>query len=289
MTPVPRIEDPAIAPPAVLQVQGLCFAYPQRALFTNWSARITPGLTLVRGGDGSGKSTLLRLLAGELPAQAGQLQLNNASLREQPLAYRQQLFWADPRSCALDPVTPVDYFQSLHRSYPGFDAPLLGELVKGLALAPHLDKSLYMLSTGSKRKVWLAAAFAAGAAVTLLDEPFAALDKASIGLVLELLQEAASDPTRAWVLAHYEAPFDVPLAQIIDLAGARASIQRRCDMSERSGSGAACPGAASGGGDGFAQKSLGSLAPGVVESISGATQNLGHVNAADRNARTEGG
>jgi len=217
----PPIEDPAVAPPAVLQVKGLCFAYPQRALFTDWSASITPGLTLVRGGDGSGKSTLLRLLAGELPAQAGHLKLNSASLHAQPLAYREQLFWADPRSDAFDQITPLDYFQSLHGSYPGFDASLLNELVQGLALAPHLDKPLYMLSTGSKRKVWLAAAFASGAALTLLDEPFAALDKASMGLVLELLQDAARHPSRAWVLAHYEAPGeapgDVPLAQIIDL------------------------------------------------------------------------
>ena len=32
------------------------------------------------------------------------------------------------------------------------------------------------LSAGTRRKVWLAGAFASGAAVTLLDEPFAALD-----------------------------------------------------------------------------------------------------------------
>ena len=75
-----------------------------------------------------------------------------------------------------------------------------------------------MLSTGSKRKVWLAAAFASGAPVTLLDEPFAALDQASIGFVMELLQDAAQHPTRAWVLAHYEAPGEVPLAAIIELA-----------------------------------------------------------------------
>jgi energy-coupling factor transporter ATP-binding protein EcfA2 len=74
-----------------------------------------------------------------------------------------------------------------------------------------------MLSTGSKRKVWLAAAFASGAAVTLLDEPFAALDKASINLVLELLQDAAIHATRAWVVADYEAPRGVPLALTISL------------------------------------------------------------------------
>ena len=212
------IEYPAITTPAVLQVKGLCFHYPQRELFTDWSARIPPGVTLVRGGDGSGKTTLLRLLAGELPVDSGRLQLNEASLDEQPGAYRQQVFWADPRSEAFDQMTPVDYFESQQRLHPGFDTPLLADLIEGLSLAPHLDKFLYMLSTGSKRKVWLAAAFASGAALTLLDEPFAALDKASINFVMALLKEAANHSARAWVIAHYEAPGDTPLAAIIDLA-----------------------------------------------------------------------
>lgn len=211
------IEHPTIATPAVLQVKDLCFRYPQRELFTDWSTRIPPGVTLVRGGDGSGKSTLLRLLAGELPAHAGQLQVNDAHLSNQPIAYRQQVFWADPWSDAFDQMTPLDYFKSVQRLHPGFDEPLLADLIAGLSLEPHLDKHLYMLSTGSKRKVWLAAAFASGAAVTLLDDPFAALDKTSVGFVMALLQEAADHPARAWVIAHYEAPRDVPLAAIIDL------------------------------------------------------------------------
>lgn len=211
------IEHPAIATATVLQVQGLCFHYPQRLLFTDWSTRIPPGVTLVRGGDGCGKTTLLRLLVGELPADAGQLQLDAVRLDEQPDTYRQQIFWADPRSDAFDQMSPIDYFKSLQRQHPKFDQALLADLIEGLSLTPHLDKLLYMLSTGSKRKVWLAAAFASGAAVTLLDEPFAALDKASIGFLMELLKDAAHHPARSWVVADYQAPHDVPLAAIIDL------------------------------------------------------------------------
>lgn len=156
-------------------------------------------------------------MAGELPASAGQLQIRDQSLHHNAPAYRRQVFWVEPRSQAFDQVTPVAYFQSLHQVHAGFDAKRLVELTEGLSLTPHLNKPLYMLSTGSKRKVWLAGAFASGAALTLLDEPLAALDKASIGFVLELLEEAAADPQRACVVAHHEAPGDLPLAQTIEL------------------------------------------------------------------------
>lgn len=204
-------------PRATLRADGLGFRYAQRELFSNLSIRIRPGVTLVRGGDGCGKTTLLRLLAGDLPACAGALYVNDTSLGASPDAYRQLVFWSDPRTSAFDQMTAVDYFKSLPHRYPHFDEGLLAVVVDGLALAPHGEKPLYMLSTGTKRKVWLAAAFASGVAVTLLDEPFAALDKASVVFVTELLEDAADHPTRAWVIADYAAPANVPLAATIEL------------------------------------------------------------------------
>lgn len=201
----------------VLSVEGLCFRYPQRELFKNWSACIRPGLTLLLGGDGSGKTTLLRLLAGVLSADAGELQVHSTRLRDDPAAYRKQVFWVDPRSETFEQISPAAYFQSLHGIYPRFDEQWLVELVAGLSLTEHMEKPMYMLSTGSKRKVWLAAAFASGASVILLDDPFAALDKPSIRFVLELLAGAGRDPSRACLLAHYEAPGDVPLTAVIKL------------------------------------------------------------------------
>ena len=193
------------------------FQYPGRALFVDWSVNIPSGVTRVTGGEGSGKSTLLRLLAGDLAAQAGQLAINHTSLTDEPLAYQQQVFWTDPRSKAFDRATVADYFESVRKLYPGFDDAALAQVVPALSLTEHQHKPIHMLSAGSKRKVWFAAAFASRAAVTLLDQPFTALDKPSIQLVLNLLVEAANHRTRAWLVADYAAPEGVPLACTIDL------------------------------------------------------------------------
>jgi ABC-type multidrug transport system ATPase subunit len=203
----------------MLIIEGLWFRYPnpQVEILANWSGEILPGVTLVQGGDGRGKSTLLRLLAGAVPADEGKLTLNGIPLKNQPDAYRQQLFWMEPRTDTFDQLTPSLYFETVRDRYPGFDADLIGPLVEGLGLEPHMGKQLFMLSTGSKRKVWLTAAFASGAAVLLLDEPFAALDAPSIAFVKEQLQGISAHAGRAAVIADYAAPSGVPLAGVIDL------------------------------------------------------------------------
>lgn len=213
----PSKTDPSRSGAPVLRVHGLRFAYPDRPLLSDWSADILPGVTLVRGGDGCGKTTLLRLLAGALPAQAGDFQLGEVSLAQAPDAYRRQVFWAESRSDAFDQMTVEAYLNGRRTQDAGFDAAVLDELVAGLGLQEHLHKQLFMLSTGSKRKVWLAAAMASGALLTLLDEPFAALDKPSIVFVLGQLTVAARQNRRAWVIADYEAPEGLSLSGLLDL------------------------------------------------------------------------
>lgn len=204
-------------PAIVLRAQDLGYAYPQRRLFHQLSFELPAGLSLVRGGDGSGKTTLLRLLAGELASDAGALWLQGISLMEQPSAYRAQVFRVDHQASGLDQITPEAYLATLPAHHADFDHAGLPALIDGLGLEPHWQKPMYMLSTGSKRKVWLAAAFCAGATVTLLDDPFAALDRPSIAFTLAMLQKAGTDPARAWVLADYQAPSGLPLAMVIDL------------------------------------------------------------------------
>ena len=204
----------------MLQICNLAFGYPGHPVITGLSAGIPPGVTFVRGGDGRGKTTLLQLLAGNLRPGAGDLLVNGISLKDAPAAYRAQVFCVDPRSTDFDQLTVTEFFESQRAAFPAFDFGQLPHLVEGLDLGLHVHKKLYMLSTGSKRKVFLAAAFASGAVLTLMDMPFAAVDKTSSGFIVALLQrasDAAGNSSRAFVFADYEAPDGLSLANLIDL------------------------------------------------------------------------
>lgn len=201
----------------VLQLKGLRFGWAEQPLFDGLSFDIPPGVSLLRGDDGSGKSTLLKLLAGAQNPDAGSLAIHGIHLDERHDAYRHQVFWIDPQTEAHDALAAKGYLESLSHHYPNFNAEAMAELVNGFALGPHLAKPMYMLSTGSRRKVWLTAAFAAGTPLTLIDQPFAALDAPSVRFLRELLQDAADHPSRAWLLADHEAPEGIALKKTISL------------------------------------------------------------------------
>jgi len=202
----------------VLAVDRLSFSYPSRHVFTAWSAGFGPGLTWLRGGNGSGKSTLLKLLAGALPPTAGRIAARGIDIAAQPLDYRRTVFWCGPGPLPFDHLTPDEYFAFMRSLFPGFDAAILATRLQGFGLQPHLATPLRALSTGTQRKVWIAAALSAGTAVTLLDEPFNALDAASHAHLLVALDEAGAAGDRACIVASHEAPGEVDrIAATIEL------------------------------------------------------------------------
>lgn len=208
----------ASPPPCVLQIKGLSFGWPDIPLFRHLDLQVPAGVSVVHGDESTGKTTLLRLMSGDLQADTGALLLGNIPMETQSDAYRVQVFRTEPRSDRLDGISARSWFATLTSRYPRFDIDAALQLASGFSLDPHIDKPMYMLSAGSKRKVWLSAAFAAGTALTLIDEPFAALDMASIRVLHTLLQAAATHTERAWVLADHVLPENPRLPTLLHLS-----------------------------------------------------------------------
>ena len=174
-------------------IQNLSFTWP-------------PGVSWICGDEGSGKTTLLRLLAGNAQPTSGKVVLPEDGV-----------FWVDLQDAAHDNSTVQACWDALRARWPHWNDALLQDLAHALDMNQHREKRLNMLSTGSRRKVMVLAALASGAAVTLLDQPFAALDWVSIRQIKDFLQEAAEHPSRAWIVADFEAPHDLPLASVLNL------------------------------------------------------------------------
>jgi ABC-type multidrug transport system ATPase subunit len=202
---------------ALVHAENLGFGYdPAQPLFNGLSFDILDsGITLIQGGESRGKTTLLRLLAGQLKPLAGTLHMNGLALHEPAL--KAHIYAQDPRLQDWNDQTPRQFFAQMAQQYPGFDDAVLTAMLDHLQLVEHADKAMYMLSTGSKRKVSWVAALACGADLLLMDEPFAALDLNSIRKLHHLLDEWPVHHYSTWVLADYLAPGSVALSAVIDL------------------------------------------------------------------------
>lgn len=193
----------------------------ERWIVQRCTLTVPAGLSLVLGGDGAGKTSLLRLLAGELSPDAGQLSLAGAAWGS--AGWGQQVFWRDPRAPWPAALTPRAWTAALAGQQPRWREDEWRRHVEGFALAPHLDKDMHQLSTGSQRKVLLAAALASGAALTLIDEPVAALDRGAVRYLcaaLQRLADASPWTERIVLVAHYD-PLDdsLPWRHMLTLAG----------------------------------------------------------------------
>jgi len=188
----------------VLQIDGLDFAYAARTLFNNFSADFGAGLTWVRGPNGSGKSSLLKLIAGALRPAAGRLAVHGIEAAAAPRDYRREVFWCGPGALAFEHLRPAEFFGFMQGLYPRFDVRAVEAHVQGFGLQSHMGLRAAALSSGTQRKVWVAAALAAGAAVVLMDEPLDALDAASRTYLHGALGACAKDAARAWIVVSHE-------------------------------------------------------------------------------------
>ena len=155
----------------------------ERIIFTGVSFRLPPGGALVlTGANGSGKSSLLRLVAGLLPAAAGQLSWGAAARAGEFATHHARLHYLGHQDALKPAMTPREMlaFWAALRGCPlPPAAPALAEALATFALDVVADWPCRWLSAGQRRRVALARLLAAPAALWLLDEPTTALDEAS--------------------------------------------------------------------------------------------------------------
>jgi heme exporter protein A len=193
----PHTED---APP-LLQARALSFARNEEPIFGPLDFALHPGeVVLVEGDNGSGKTTLLKLLSGLLEPSSGEVLLHGTPLTLAKLSHQVALLGhLLGLKVELSALENLRFAIGLGGIRSGI-TPMLA--LASVGLEGYEEQPLRMLSAGQRKRVALARLLLVPAALWLLDEPYANLDREGIELVNRLLDNHARRGGAALITSH---------------------------------------------------------------------------------------
>lgn len=169
----------------MLEVSHLLCERSQQILFSNLTFKLDSGTLLrVTGPNGSGKSTLLKILAGLLPATAGNISWQNKSILNTDVSYHSEILYIGHKLGLLSTLTPLENLKwllglSSSLSSAVSSKPVMHSIrlvLEKLGLQNYFDVPCNRLSSGQQQRVALARLWLQSAKIWILDEPYTALD-----------------------------------------------------------------------------------------------------------------
>lgn len=163
-------------------------------------------VTLLTGPNGVGKSTLFKALTKLVPYQ-GQISYQGNDIQQlSPRRYYQQvgLVFQEANDQFLNVTVSEELALSLkhcHQAY--FTNNRLHQALVDLGLDKLVDRVVYSLSGGQKKKLQLLLMLMSGQPVLLLDEPFTGLDQDSLAVVIHLIKQCqTAGPQTIIMISH---------------------------------------------------------------------------------------
>jgi heme exporter protein A len=166
-----------------LTAQDLAVRRSGRRIFSDLSFALGPGAALmVTGRNGAGKSTLLAVLAGRLKPEAGTVTVSEVGEATLP----ECLHVVGHRDGLKSPLTAEENL-AFARDLLGAPTATPRAALEELGLGHALRLPVAYLSAGQRRRVALARLLVCRRPLWLLDEPTAALDTASQGVLAGMM------------------------------------------------------------------------------------------------------
>ena len=162
--------------PVPLRATDLCKRYGARTLFEGLNLEVARGeVAALLGPNGTGKSTLLGCITGAVIADAGRVEIGGHDLERAPLAARAALR-ALPQEVEVPEGLTGRELLEFHAAV--FADPRGQEGAIELAdLGPAIDALATTYSVGMRKRLMFAALTLGPAALYVLDEPFAGVDR----------------------------------------------------------------------------------------------------------------
>jgi ABC-2 type transport system ATP-binding protein len=209
----------------ILLFDGVGFSYGRDSFsLTDVSFHVSAGEAVgLIGPNGSGKTTALRVALGILEADCGSIEIGGVPLREDARRARANVAVAPDTPRGFEHLTVAEYLR-LYRGIQGVDGSFdtrASGLLDAFGLSATLNQFIGELSSGTRRKVSAAAAFALGRPLIVIDEATSALDPEAV-LVLQRLLRRRADAGAGSLVATQDLAFAERVCdRVVLLAGGR--------------------------------------------------------------------
>lgn len=171
----------------VINVNQVCKSYRGTALYKDISLQIDSGtFSSIAGANGSGKSVLFRLMCGFTKPDSGTISINERYLSKGRV-FPEKFGILIDRPGFLNNQTGFENLNKLAKIRGEIGPDEIRESMLKLGLNPDAKQPVRQYSLGMRQKLALTQAIMESPEVLLLDEPFNALDAASVTNVRNLL------------------------------------------------------------------------------------------------------
>jgi heme exporter protein A len=173
----------------------------------------------VLGENGSGKSSLLRLLCGLLTPEDGEVLWDGKSIKHDTENYQSNLTYIGHLNGLKDDLTSLENLQFSARLAANVvdNAAALNALT-AIGIARCANLPVGVLSQGQKRRVALARLWLSTSKLWILDEPFSALDTASVAVLAAQLNQHMANGGMTIITTHQDVVIQAQSTQILRLS-----------------------------------------------------------------------
>lgn len=200
------LEHPALTPPSgdAVSVRGLHKSFGDWPVLWDLDITVPWGELLVLfGANGVGKTTLLRILSTQARPDAGSLSVAGYDQRRNPQAVRRRVGVVAHQTFHYDDLTCRENLHYYGRLFGLKDyRARANEVLATLGLELRADRRVRTLSNGMQKRLSIARAIQHRPRLLLLDEPEAGLDRESLGILRDLLQEWTQSGWSAIMTTH---------------------------------------------------------------------------------------
>ncbi|SEN15548.1 ABC-2 type transport system ATP-binding protein [bacterium A37T11] len=183
------------------------------------------GIHWIQGTNGSGKSTLLKAIAGLIHFHGSIVLENRFNLKKQPVAYRQQINFAESEPLYPGYFNGWDMIRLFAKAKKAPDNQIT-QLVEGLGMVEYLNEPLAGYSSGMLKKLSLVLGFLGQPSLILLDEPFITLDQAALNQLAEWIRDThLLKNVNFLITSHQTIPLSIPLTRTFLLSNQQLQLR----------------------------------------------------------------